>query len=324
VGDRYFYADLPVTAEGIDEKTDELSIMRRIFTRGTQKKFPISKTEPRRVGYLPGLGYQGIDVFPKPDPEGKGEICLPTFVVQTGKDWKTTYMEAERFDVVFAGVKYSATNLADFEEEACFRAILPAATSSAPWDYVKQSAPIYQMPKGDQSAGKLSKELINRMMIGMERRGRHLKLILISPEDMEDIRNYSGTDVDPMTAKSGIWDINIMVCDGLGVTGKWNINGNKSEWGPFKGQFDGMYNNYRIEHPNLMDENGSLIQRGETQIYGFDTDCDAFHLYSERFRACFDHHILNRQKVGFFGWKKMGVGILDADAVCMGIIDRSL
>jgi hypothetical protein len=62
---------------------------------------------------------------------------------------------------------------------------VPASTSAFSGKGLLGSrpAPIYEVSSSSAGAGYLSKELINKMMVGFKRLGRTLTDIYISPED---------------------------------------------------------------------------------------------------------------------------------------------
>lgn len=62
---------------------------------------------------------------------------------------------------------------------------MPAATSSFSGKGLLGSrpAPIYEIQPGSSGAGYLSKELINKMIVGFKRIGRTLTDLYVSPED---------------------------------------------------------------------------------------------------------------------------------------------
>ena len=266
----------------------------------------------------------------------KDEVIIPTFVIQAAKDWLLKYARTGRVDIVVRAQSEVAKAIAAYEEEAGWRTVVPACTSAFDGAGIlaPRPAPIYEMPAGDAAAGYFSKELLNRMMVGMNRLGRNLSEVWISPEDAADIREYTDTDVDPVTRREifqmaglgKIWTVQLRVVDALGVRGKYNINGYSSSYGPFKGDSSGGagdFNDYSITHGNVLDANGNLTTAGETQIFGFDTtDISLVMPVKQEYQAFDDPALHRKQKQGFYGWAEFGMACLDARFLCMGIIDR--
>lgn len=245
------------------------------------------------------------------------------------------YAEEGRHDIIEKAITTASKVLAEYEDEALWRTIFPPVTSAFDGAGVLPPRPaqIYEMPAADPTAGYFSKELINRMIVGAKRAGRNLVELLVSPEDLADIREWTELDVDPETrqrifeAKSPlkeIWSIKLTEVEHLGVRGLYNINDRSSKFGPLSGNAsNNAFNDYHITHGNVRDENGNLIIAGETQIIGL---CEG---YKEQLRmplipyeAHYDWSLLRKQRTGFFGWQKFGAGCLDGRYLLMGVIDR--
>jgi hypothetical protein len=314
---------------------EQRSYMRELFTverlgPGAQPTYQIAEEFDSPVWILPNMGFVAYDIL-----EFVGEeVMIPTFNIQAAKDWLLRYAREGRVDVARRAQEAVSKSLAQYEEEAGWRTIIPAVTSAfgGMGTLPPRPAPIYEMPAGDPAAGYLSKELLNRMMVGMQRLGRNLNVLWVSPEDMADIREYTDVDVDPLTRKgifdaaglNSIWGINFRVVDALGVRGKYNINDKTAEFGPFKGNAaSNAYNDYTLTHGNIVDINGTLSTAGETQIYGFDTSDYSLIMPIKQEYQAFDDPTLHRyQKQGFYGWEEIGMACIDARFLCMAIIDR--
>ena len=282
------------------------------------------------VWTLPGLGFVAQDRFELEN------VPVAVFPVQVARDWKLSYMENRVVEIIKEASLATARQLTDYMEEAGWRTLIPAVTSKFGGAGIlpPDMAQIYEMPTGDATAGYFSKELLNRIIVGAESRGKRINLVWISPEDMADIREWTEADVDPITRREilqvggmgSIWDINLVAQPSLGIKGKYNINGNASEWGPLKVNIEGAYNDYVVAHPNILDENGILQTPGETQFYAFTEDIKStFKMpVSEKYIARWDLNLLRRQRVGFYGWMRFGSALMGHSSVSMGIVDRSM
>jgi len=314
---------------------EEQSYMRSLFTverlgPGAQPTYPIADEFDSPIWILPHIGYVAQDYI----EYIAEEVSIPTFTVQAAKDWLLRYAREGRTDVVQRAQQAVSKSLASYEEEAGWRTIIPAATSAFNGAGVlpPRPAPIYEMAAGDPASGYLSKELLNRMIVGMQRLGRNLQELWISPEDMADIREYTDIDVDQVTRREifqaaglgSIWGVRFRVVDALGVRGKYNINDKTSEYGPFKGNAgSNAYNDYTISNGNIVDINGNLSTAGETQIYGFDnSDISLVMPIKQEYQAFDDPTLHRKQKQGFYGWMEFGMACLDARFLCMAVIDR--
>jgi hypothetical protein len=319
------------------QKIELESIMRQMFNPerlapGAQAVYPVAEDFEIPVWVLPGLGYMAQNFI-----EGIGEeVYVPTFAINASADWKITYARDSRIDIAQRAAARVAKDLANYEEECGWRVIMPAATSAFSGKGLLGSrpAPIYEINPASTGAGYLSKELINKMMVGFKRIGRQLTDLYVSPEDAADIREWTDTDIDPVTRREifqaagmgSIWNVSLHEVQHLGATGLYNINGNGSAFGKFIAGVGDTYNNYSLDNPNITAADGTVDTLGETQVLGFDMSVNDSLVMPIRkeYEAYDDPTLLRVQKQGFFGWAELGFACLDPRMLGMGIIDRSL
>jgi len=319
------------------QKIELESIMRSMFAverlaPGAQAVYPVAEDFEIPVWVLPGLGRAAQNFI-----EGIGEeVYVPTFTINASADWKLTYARDSRIDIATRAAARTAKDLANYEEECGWRVITPAATSAFTGKGLlgPRPAPIYEVAPTSTGAGYLSKELVNKMIVGFQRTGRQLTDLYISPEDAADIREWTDTDIDPVTRREvfqaagmgSIWGVTMHVVQHLGATGLYNINGNSSEYGKFIADGSEEYNAYSLENANVISADGTVSTLGETQIYGFDmTTNDSLVMPIRKdYEAHDDPTLLRSQKAGYFGWAEIGFACLDARMLGLGIIDRSL
>lgn len=313
------------------------SIMRQLFAverlgPGAQAAYPVAEDFEIPVWVLPGLGYVAQNFI-----EGIGEeVYVPTFSVDASGDWKLTYARDSRIDIPARAAEKAAKAIADYEEECGWRVIMPAATSAFNGKGLLGSrpAPIYEVDPASTGAGYLSKELINKMMVGFKRIGRTLTDLYISPEDAADIREWTDTDIDPVTRREifqaagmgSIWNVTMHEQQHLGATGLYNINDYTSAYGKFIADAAHAYNAYTITNGNITAADGTVSTLGETQVIGFDLSVnDSLVMPIRKDYEAYDDPVLLRvQKQGFFGWEEIGFACLDSRMLGMGVIDRSL
>ena len=314
----------------------DASIMRQLFSierlqPGAQAVYPVADDFEIPVFVLPGLGYIAQNFI-----EGVGEeVYVPTFPISVSADWKVTYARDSRVDIPERAARNAARAIADFEEESGWRVIVPGATTAFSGQGLlgPRNAPVFQVPTGQTGANFLSKELLNLMMVGMKRTRRSLTDLYISPEDAADIREWTDTQVDPVTRREifqaagmgNIWNVNMHEVFQLGATGRFNINQNGAQFGVFQVDGAGDFNDYTPTNVNTVDPNGNVTTAGETQIYGFDLSVNDSLVMPIRkeYEAHDDPTLLRQQKQGFFGWEEVGFGLLDNRMVLTGVIDRS-
>jgi len=314
----------------------DASIMRQLFAverlaPGAQAVYPVADDFDVPVFVLPGLGYIAQNFV-----EGVGEeVYVPTFSIAVSADWKVTYARDSRIDIPERAARNAARSIADYEEESGWRVIVPGATT----DFAGQgllgarNAPVFQVPSGSTGEKFLSKELLNLMMVGMKRVRRSLTDLYISPEDAADIREWTDTQVDPITRREiftaagmgRIWNVNLHEVFQLGATGRFNINQNGASYGIFQVDGSGDFNDYTPTNINTVDANGNVTTAGETQVYGFDLSVNDSLVMPVRkeFEAHDDPSLLRQQKQGFFGWEEVGFALLDSRMTQLGVIDRS-
>ena len=319
------------------QKVELESIMRQLFSverlgPGAQAVYPVAEDFEIPVWVLPGLSYVAQNFI-----EGIGEeVYVPVFTIDAAADWKITYARDSRIDIPQRAAARVAKDLANFEEECGWRIIAPAATSSFSGKGLLGSrpAPIYEIDPSATGAGYLSKELINKMIVGFKRTGRTLTDLYVSPEDAADIREWSDTDIDPVTRREifqasgmgSIWNVTLHEVQHLGATGLYNINDYTASYGKFTADVNNQYNSYTIENGNITAADGTVTTLGETQIYGFDMNSNDSLVMPIRkdYEAYDDPTLLRHQKQGFFGWQELGFACLDSRMLGMGVIDRSL
>jgi hypothetical protein len=319
------------------QKLELESLMRGLFAvenlaPGAQAVYPVAEDFEIPVWVLPGLGYAAQNFI-----EGIGEeVYVPTFTINASADWKITYARDSRIDIASKAAARTAKDLSNYEEECGWRVILPAATSAFSGKGLlgPRPAPIYEIDPASTGAGYLSKELINRMMVGFKRTGRTLTDLYVSPEDAADIREWTDTDIDPVTRREifqaagmgSIWNVTLHEVQHLGATGMYNINDENSEFGKFIAGGGNIYNGYTITNGNVTNADGTVGTLGETQILGFDmTTNDSLVMpVRKEYEAHEDPTLLRVQKQGFFGWAELGFACLDSRMLGLGIIDRSL
>jgi len=318
------------------QKIELESIMRQLFAverlaPGAQAVYPIAEDFEIPVWVLPGLGYVAQNFI-----EGIGEeVYVPTFTIDASADWKITYARDSRIDIPQRAAARAAKDLANYEEECGWRVIMPAATSAFSGKGLlgSRSAPIYEINPASTGAGYLSKELINKMIVGFKRTGRTLTDLYVSPEDAADIREWTDTDIDPVTRREifqaagmgMIWNVSLHEVQHLGATGMYNINSSDSEFGKFLATAT-SFNNYDLDNPNKTAADGTITTLGETQILGFDLTVNDSLVMPIRkdYEAYDDPTLLRVQKQGFFGWAELGFACLDSRMIGLGVIDRSL
>lgn len=304
----------------------------QILEPGAQASYPIADDLEAPVWILPKVGY-----VPQNFVEAPGEeVYVPTFRIASSMDWSIIYARDGRVDIAQRAMRTVVRAIIDYEEESAWRLLMPAVTSNFPGKGLlgPRPAPIVEIT-GGPAAGFLSKELINQMKVRMERNDRTLTDLYVSPEDMADIAEWGESQVDEFTRRdiflsggmNGILGVKLHKVRQLGATGKYNINGNTSQYGIFRANGSQTFSDLVLSNPNVVDANGAVTTPGETQILGFDlTSNDSLVMPIRKELEFYDDtpNLFRSGRAGFFCDEEVGLAILDTRMLCMGIIDRSI
>lgn len=193
----------------------------------------------------------------------------------------------------------------------------------------KYSDSICKVHQTGTGAGYMSKELINKMMVIFKRRGKSLTDLYISAEDAADIREWTDTDIDPVTRKEifesasvgAVWNVTIHSKTQLGACGLCNINEYDSGYGEFLADKSNNFNVYHLDNPNKTASGGTITVLGETQILGFDSNDAKTFMEGSYYN---NNLILFRTHELDFFKEDIKVPVLDPLMFCVGVIDRSL
>ena len=97
---------------------------------------------------------------------------------------------------------------------------------------VQNNSAIYEILPKCKGAGYFSKELISKMIVGFKRRGLTLTDLFISQKDMNDVNNWTKSDIDPATheeifSDTKNWMLFFHILHGLNkpISGKTQIFG---------------------------------------------------------------------------------------------------
>ena len=320
----------------IREIVEENSLARKLakvdyLEPGQQAAYKILEDSP--VYILPKVGAIPRNYL---ETGAGGEIYVPTFTVAGACEYPLT--EAEDEEVVNRAYQETANTIVGYENESLMRVLVPAATAKFTGSGLLPARPpaIVQI-SGGPASGFFSKELVNQMIIRMERNRRTLTHLLISPEDMADMREWgepsheegNRREIFVSGGSNSLWNINIMTRQELGVCGKWNINSSDSEYGLFRLGSAGTFNDYTPENPNVVGIDGKVIKMGETQVYGLDLsnleEEEPIVMPVRQDLDFYDDPTLYKSKLeGYYGWEEVGMMVKDPTRICVGIIDRSV
>lgn len=272
------------------------------FRPGTTIDFPLDflapGTEKNFVAYtIPNHGR-----IPERHVEGD-VITVSTYEIAASIDWLLKYARDARWDVATRGLQVLRSSFVKKLNDDGFHTILAAAVDRNIVVYDSLAAP-----------GTFTKRLLSLLQQVMRRnqggnstslnRGR-LTDILMSPEALEDMRNWSIADIDEVTRReifnapegtlSRIFGVNLWDLDEFGL-----------------GQ---QYQNFYLN-----DLGGALAPGDEELVIGLDLESnDSFFMPIREELQIFEDDSMHRQRrTGFYGWMEQGFMLADSRRTVIG------
>jgi len=256
---------------------------------GTEKDF-VAYTIPNH-GYIPERHIEG------------DYVMVPTFDIGASIDYLLKYARDARWDVVGRAMEVLEGSFVKKMNDDGWHTILAAG--------VDRNIVVYD---SDAAAGQFTKRLVSLMKTVMRRNGGgnttsnnrgKLTDLYVSPEAMEDIRNWGVDQVDEVTRReiytaadgtlNRVFGINLHDLDELG-----------------EGQ------EYQLFYSNVL--NGTLPGSDYELVVGLDlSKRDSFIMPIRQEVQVFEDDTLHRQKrAGFYGWAEQGFAVLDNRRVILG------
>lgn len=257
---------------------------------GTEKDF-VAYTIPNH-GYIPERHVEG------------DYVMVPTFDIGASIDYLLKYARDARWDVVGRAMEVLEASFVKKMNDDGWHTLLAAG--------VDRNIVVYD---SDSAAGQFTKRLVSLMKTVMRRNGGGnsasnnrgmLTDLYVSPEAMEDIRNWGVDQVDEVTRReiytaadgsiNRVFGINLHDLDELG---------------------DGQ--EYQLFYSNTL--SASMPTGHATEIVvGLDLrKRDSFIMPIREQVQIFEDDSLHRQKrAGFYGWAEQGFAVLDNRRVLLG------
>ena len=258
-------------------------------------------TEDEFVAYtMPNHGY-----IPQRNVEGD-YVMVPTYDIAASIDWLLKYARDARWDVVGRAMQVMEAQFVKKLNDDGWHTLLTAA--------VDRNIIVLD---SDASAGQFTKRLVSLMKTVMRRngggnstslnRGRLIDLF-VSPEAMEDIRNWNVDQVDEVTRRE------IFVADGDNALNRiFGVNlHDLDELG--EGQ------EYQLFYTNEL--SGTMPGTKVEVVVGLDlTNRDSFVMPIREEVQVFEDDTLHRQKrAGVYGWAELGYAALDNRRIMLGAV----
>jgi len=272
------------------------------LSQGATPEFPLDflapGTEKDFVAYtIPNHGY-----IPERHVEGD-YVMVPTYDIGASIDYLLKYARDARWDVVGRAMEVLENSFVKKMNDDGWHTLLAAG--------VDRNIVVYD---SDAAAGQFTKRLVSLMKTVMRRNGGGnsasnnrgmLTDLYVSPEAMEDIRNWGVDQVDEVTRReiyvaadgtlNRVFGVNLHDLDELG-----------------EGQ------EYQVFYDDIL---GGSLPTGDSEfVVGLDLrKRDSFIMPIREQVQIFEDESLHRQKrAGFYGWAEQGFAVLDNRRVLLG------
>ena len=263
---------------------------------GTTTEFPLDLLAPGEEDEHVAYTNPGHGRIPERQVEGD-YVMVPTYSISSSIDYLLRYARDARWDVVARAAQVLEAGFVKKINDDGWHTILSAA--------VDRNIFVYD---SDAAAGQFTKRLVSLMKTVMRRNGGgntasinrgRLTDIYLSPEGLEDIRNWGVDQVDEVTRRE------IYTAGEGGITRIFGVNlhdldelGQGQEYQEF---FDS-------------DLSGSLGPSSDVElVIGLDLQSnDSFLMPMKQQVQVFEDDTLHRhQKAGMYGWAELGFAVLD-------------
>jgi len=271
---------------------------------GSAAEFPLDLlapgTENQHVAYTnPGHGR-----IPERAVEGD-YVMVPTYTVASSIDYLLRYAREARWDVVGRAMQVLEAGFVKKMNDDGWHTLLAAG--------VDRNVMVYD---ADAAVGQFTKRLISLMKTVMRRnaggnsgslnRGK-LTDIYLSPEALEDIRNWGLDQVDEVTRR----EIYQAGDDGAAITRIFGVNlHDTDELGA-----DQEYQNFYVDQLA-----GTFTGSDVELVVGLDQSSnDSFIMPVKQDVQVFEDDAMHRQqRAGFYGWAEIGFAVLDNRRILLG------
>ena len=269
---------------------------------GATSEFPLDflspGTEKEFVAYtIPNHGR-----IPERQVEGD-YVMVPTYDVGASIDWLLKYARDARWDVVGRAMDVLQGQFVKKMNDDGWHTLISAGAD--------RNVMIYD---ADAANGVFSKRLVSLMKVIMRRNGGgnsssinrgEMTDLYLSPEGIEDIRNWGVDEVDPVTRRE------LIVGDGGLMTRIFNVNLHTLDELGVSQEYQNFYTG---------DLSGSFPGSKTELVVGLDLrNRDSFVMPVRAPVEVFEDDTLHRQRrAGLYGWAEHGFAALDTRRVLLG------
>ncbi len=272
---------------------------------GTTTEFPLDLLAPGEEDEFVAYTNPGHGRIPERAVEGD-YVMVPTYSITSSIDYLLRYAREARWDVVGRAVQVLEASFVKKMNDDGWHTILSAGTD--------RNILVYD---ADAAAGQFTKRLVSLMKTVMRRNGggnsasinrSTLTDLYISPEGLEDIRNWGVDQIDEVTRRE-IYQ----AADGSAIlTRVFGVNIH---------DIDELGESQEYQKFFTTDLSGSLGPSSDVElVVGLDQNAnDSFVMpVKENVQVYEDDTMHRHQRAGMYGWAEMGFAVLDNRRVLLG------
>ena len=271
---------------------------------GSTTEFPLDLISPGLEGEHVAYTNPGHGRIPERSVEGD-YVMIPTYSITSSIDYLLRYAREARWDIVGRAMQVMEAGFTKKMNDDGWHTLLAAG--------VDRNILVYD---ADATAGLFSKRLVSLMVTVMRRnsggnsasvgRGR-LTDMYVSPEALEDIRNWGLDQVDEVTRR----EIYTATEGGPAITRIFGVNLH---------DLDELGEGQEYQTYFTSDLSGSLQTSDVELVVGLDQSMnDSFVMPVKEQLQVFEDPTLHRQqRAGYYGFAELGFGVLDNRRVILG------
>jgi len=271
---------------------------------GSTAEFPLDLLAPGEEDDFVAFSNPGNGRIPERSVESD-YVMVPTYGMANSIDWLLRYGREARWDIVQRAVQVMEAGFVKKMNDDGWHTLLAAG--------VDRNVLIYD---ADASAGQFTKRLVSLLKTNHRRLGggnsgsvRRARLthLYVSPEAVEDVRNWGLDQVDEQTRR----EIYVAPDDGTAVTRIFGID---------LVDIDELGENQQYQ-TYLTGQLGASLQASDVElVVGIDkSGNDSFLMpIKQNVQIFADESLHRRQRQGFYGWAELGFAVLDNRRVILG------
>jgi hypothetical protein len=271
---------------------------------GSTTEYPLDLVSPGLEGEHVAYTNPGHGRIPERSVEGD-YVMIPTYSITSSVDYLLRFAREARWDIVARAMQVMEAGFTKKMNDDGWHTLLAAG--------VDRNILVYD---ADATAGMFSKRLVSLMQTVMRRnsggnsastgRGR-LTDLYVSPEALEDVRNWGLDQVDEVTRR----EIYTASEDGAPITRIFGVNLH---------DLDELGEGQEYQSFVTSDLAGALQASDLELVVGLDqSTSDSFVMPVKEQLQVFEDPTLHRQqRAGYYGFAELGFGVLDNRRVILG------